>query len=236
MTGKTFNWGLKDKTFWNWMELLIVPVMLGSAAMYLDFSQTAKQEALETRRIEEARHIEDERYKVGILNDYRGAISELMTSRELLSENPDTGVVEAATALTNAALSQLDGAQKGDLLRFLFHSQLIGHPRRQPAVISLFHADFRDALVTDANLSNAELGDVDFRGADLSDTFFIGAYLNEWTLLEGANLDGSRLYDVKGLNCEQLQKADNWESAYRDDSLACGRPIPEEAFEIIEEY
>ena len=83
MSNAKINWGIKDKTLWNWMELLIVPVILASGAMYLDMNQTAKQEVLETRRIEAARRIEDERYKIGILNDYRRSITALVTGSGL---------------------------------------------------------------------------------------------------------------------------------------------------------
>jgi hypothetical protein len=235
MSMQKIDWGIRDKTFWNWMELLIVPLILAAGAMYLDMSQTAKQDELETSRIEEARRIEDERHKVGILNDYRGVITELVKDNGLLSGTPDNGAVEAAKSITDATLSQLDGPQKGALLSFLFHSKLIGHPERPNAVISLFNSDFRGAALTNANLSSAILNDTDLSGADLTGALLWGTQFNEFTVLAGADFSGVVLRFAGGLTCEQLQQTKNWDSAIRDERLSCGRPIPEEKGEIVEE-
>ncbi|MCP3852768.1 MAG: hypothetical protein GY694_21455 [Gammaproteobacteria bacterium] len=35
------------------------------------------------------------------------------------------------------------------------------------------------------------------------------------------------LSDAENITCDQLTKALNWQSAYRDPGLACGAPIPE---------
>ena len=226
MSRTRINWGIRDKTVWNWMELLIVPVMLAAGAMYLDARQTAKQAEQENRRREDAERIEDERYKVGILNDYRRAIIELVKDGGLLSEAPESGAVEAAQAITNATLAQLDGPQKGALLSFLFHSQLIGHPQRERPVMSLLNADFEKAVLKDGNLSGAHLQDAHLTDADLTRTLMYGTHFNANTLLEGADLRAAVLLDAQGLSCGQLEKTRNWESALRDEDLACGAPIP----------
>src|SRR5215813_2521927 len=61
-----------------------------------------------------------------------------------------------------------------------------------------------------ANLDKADLRRADLRGTNLSDASLVGAHL------EGA----------KFLTGDQLMAAKNWQSAYRDQSLACGAPIP----------
>ena len=228
MSKSKFEWGTRDKTFWDWMELLIVPVMLALGVMYLEKSQSAKQDALEASRIEEARRIEDERHKVGILNDYRRAITELVKDSGLLSDTPDNGVVEAAEAITGATLPQLEGAQKGALLSFLFHSKLVGHPDRPDAVVSLLNADLTGAVLTDANLSSARLYDADMSGADFTNATLFGTHFNSDTGLVDANFRGAVLLRAKGLTCEHLENTRHWDTAVRDESLACGRPIPED--------
>jgi hypothetical protein len=269
MPKATINWGFKDKTFWNWMELLIVPVILATGAWYIDMSQSAKQEALEKDRMEEARRLEDVRYKTGILNDYRRSITELVKDGGLLSSPPTCGVIEAAKTLTKGTLPQLGAAQKGALLSFLFDFELIGHPSRDNAVISVLNADFSDARLIDTNLSAANLNDANLVRADLTEATLIGTYLDDAILtnakLGGATLMGAQLVgaDLSGtdlkntvlieadlenvdlrravdLTCEQLQEATNWESTYRDESLACGGSIPEKPNEtgyiiIVEE-
>jgi hypothetical protein len=269
MSNPTIKWGIKDKTFWNWMELLVVPAVLATGAWYLDKSQTEAQvvredkrikvaNGIEGGRIEESKRIEDERNKIGILNNYRRSITELIKDGGLHSSQSTDDIVLAARALTISTLPQLGGAQKGGLLSFLFEIELIGGPSGKAAVISLRNADFSDAQLSDGHLGWADLKDANFRRADLTETTFWGAYLNEAFLMEAtlkgaelndANLSGTDLSDanleeadlrgVTNLTCGQLQEAINWESTYRDENLACGSTIPEYTDEngvfIIEE-
>jgi uncharacterized protein YjbI with pentapeptide repeats len=256
MSGRVINWGLEGKTFWNWMELLFVPVVLASAAWFLDMSQTGQQVARENSRIKDANAIEDERNKIGILNNYRRSITDLVSSAKLLEHDRFSDIALTARALTISTLPQLGGDQKGALLRFLFEIRLVAGPDRERAVLDLMNADFRGAQLHDASLNSALLKDVNLEGADLSKAFlhftrfyearmvganlreadlmeagFSGAYLQDADFtgadLEGVDFQGAWLLGVKGLSCSRLQQTRNWESAYRDDALACGQPIPE---------
>lgn len=79
----------------------------------------------------------------------------------------------------------------------------------------LRYANLRDAELTAATLSGAYLLHADLRGANMKDV-----------RLENTHLGSVDLRGVKNLTCAQLFKAIKWESAYRDESLACDRPIP----------
>jgi uncharacterized protein YjbI with pentapeptide repeats len=46
-------------------------------------------------------------------------------------------------------------------------------------------------------------------------------------VLDGADLAGAFLNGVQFLNCAQLVVTRNWQSAFRDDALACGAAIPD---------
>ena len=101
-------------------------------------------------------------------------------------------------------------------------------------------ADLKGASIAFANLSYADLERADLSGTDLSQTDL------SWANLSGANLkcahlEGSNLFkvlingadlkeaDLRGvqfLQCPQLVTARNWQSAYRDQDLACGAGIP----------
>jgi uncharacterized protein YjbI with pentapeptide repeats len=72
-------------------------------------------------------------------------------------------------------------------------------------------ADLRGTNLTAANLSGAHLDGANFFKAVLDDADFAGAFLN------GAQF----------LNCAQLVVTRNWQSASRDDALACGAVIPD---------
>jgi len=47
--------------------------------------------------------------------------------------------------------------------------------------------------------------------------------------LDGADLAGASLDGAQFLNCAQLIVARNWQSAFRDEMLACGAAIPDRA-------
>ena len=69
------------------------------------------------------------------------------------------------------------------------------------------------------------------RWATLSEAYLYKAILGRANLadaeLASANLFGANLRNARSLIPEHLQSARNWSKAYRDEALACGKPIPE---------
>ncbi len=82
-------------------------------------------------------------------------------------------------------------------------------------------ADLQKAKLVGANLREANLRNADLEDAILSASNLSGAYLGR------ANLRHAMLIDAVGLSCRRLKIATVWESAYRDEALACGCEIPE---------
>jgi uncharacterized protein YjbI with pentapeptide repeats len=64
-----------------------------------------------------------------------------------------------------------------------------------------------------------------FCEADLSGAHLEGANFFK-AVLDGANLAGAFLTGAQFLNCAQLVVTRNWQSAFRDDTLACGAAVP----------
>ena len=79
----------------------------------------------------------------------------------------------------------------------------------------LLRADLRGADLRGTNLSGANLSGAHLEGANLFKT-----------VLDGADLAGAFLHQIQFLNCAQLVVTRNWQSAFRDDALACGASIP----------
>lgn len=82
-----------------------------------------------------------------------------------------------------------------------------------------------------ANLGQADLRKADLRGTNLSDSVLAGARLDGANFfratLDRADLAGASLIGAQFLTRDQLVQAKNWQSAYRDQSLACGAQIPQ---------
>jgi len=95
--------------------------------------------------------------------------------------------------------------------------------------------DLSRAGLRGVDLSGYDLSQTDLRGADLRGTNFSGTKLSAAHLeganlfkavLDGADLAGAYLYGAQFLNCAQLVVTRNWQSAFRDEALACGASIP----------
>ena len=80
----------------------------------------------------------------------------------------------------------------------------------------LFRADLRGADLRGTNFSHANLSGSHLEGANLFKA-----------VLDGADLAGAFLYEAQFLNCAQLVVTRNWQSAFRDETLACGAALPE---------
>ena len=95
----------------------------------------------------------------------------------------------------------------------------------------LSRAGLRGLDLSGFDLSQADLRQSDLRGTNLSQANLSRAHLDGANLfkavLDDANLAGAFLTGAQFLNCAQLVVTRNWQSAFRDDALACGAPIPD---------
>jgi uncharacterized protein YjbI with pentapeptide repeats len=100
-------------------------------------------------------------------------------------------------------------------------------------VPDLSRAGLRGLDLTGFDLSRADLRGADLRGTNLCDADLSGARLEGANFfkaaLDGADLAGAYLDDAQFLNCAQLIVTRNWQSAFRDETLACGAAIPDRA-------
>jgi len=184
------------KTLWDWLQLLIVPAIL----VGLTFAWSASQTRGDNRRA-------DRQTQDAALNDYLKQMSDLILTGHLRPNDKyaeDAG--EVARAITLTTLRRLDGARKGEVVRFLSEAKLItGTP-----VVSLNSADLTGAwvtsLLTDADLqyailTRAHLKNAVLENADLQYAALTRADL-ENAVLENANLTGAQLENanVAGAN------------------------------------
>jgi uncharacterized protein YjbI with pentapeptide repeats len=96
---------------------------------------------------------------------------------------------------------------------------------------ALSRAGLRGLDLAGFDLSRADLRGADLRGTKFCDADLSGARLEGANffkaVLDGADLAGAFLTGAQFLDCAQLIVTRNWQSAFRDDTLACGAAIPD---------
>ena len=94
----------------------------------------------------------------------------------------------------------------------------------------LSRAGLRGLDLSGLDLSRADLRGADLRGTNLSGANLSGAHLDGANffkaVLDDADIAGATLNGAQFLNCAQLIVTRNWQSAFRDNALACGAAIP----------
>jgi len=171
-----------SKTLWDWMQLLVVPVVLAGAALWFN--------AMAKRRDET---IAEDRQQAAVLDAYLATMTTLLIDKGLKGSAMESAPRAVARAQTLTVVERLNGQRKGSVVRFLYESHLID---KDEPIVALRGADLRGADLRRAMLMGATL-----RGADLRRAMLIGAVLKE------AALDGATLAEAT-LNTADLTGAD----------------------------
>jgi uncharacterized protein YjbI with pentapeptide repeats len=178
-TGRLGNLGLGEKTYWDWMELLIIPIVLAIGAWWLNKSEK-----------ETEREIAKEKRNQDTMEAYFDRMTELLLEHGLADQESRKNEVSLTIARTRtlAVLQSLDGKRKGQVVKFLYESRLITLKH----VGWLTGADLTEANLREADLRQVNLRRVNLHRADLTETRLNGANLSETNLSE-ANLSGASL-------------------------------------------
>ena len=178
-----------QKTLWDWLDLLLVPLVLAGGGLWFSRKERRNERAIAERRAEEA-----------ALEAYLGQMTTLLLEKSLRDAIPENPVRDVARAWTLTVLRRVSGERKGVLLRFLQESRLIRIAGER--VVSLERADLSGADLRVADLKGADLRGVDLSIADLSiadleDADLSGADRRRANLykadLRYANLKGAKL-------------------------------------------
>lgn len=191
----------RQKTLWDWLDLLIIPAVLAVGAWWLNKTQreAEREEAEKNRKAE--RRIANNRREQETLDLYFDRMTELLLAEQLWERSrnekgePEPEVRTIARARTLSVVRNLGPRRTGYVVQFLYEAGLIEEHR--PLIdlhgANLERADLVMAQLPGANLEGAYLKKADMLGANLE-----GATLNNTTLvqadLNGANLDGAHLF------------------------------------------
>jgi len=201
-----------SKTAWDWLQLLIVPAVLAGAVTIYNQVQASQADTRQAELAAENRTQLAVANQDTIFQSYLGEMSTLLVTKKLLTSKPSSSVSEVGRILTFGFMSAMDGARKGEVVRFLYRAHLlgnppgnIGRPPRAPLIdlasADLHGANLRAADLQGANLTGADLSGADLTGADLQTTNLDGANLEHANLSQSilnanANLSGADLTDA----------------------------------------
>jgi Pentapeptide repeats (8 copies) len=194
--------GLRGKTLWDWLQLLIIPAVLAVGGYIFNFTISRNEQRVASDNQREA-----------ALQSYIDKMSELLL-HEHLGESPDNTQVESITrARTVTVFRILDPVRRISLIQFLSQAgilakciddELRGIDLRGANLIQLDlskidlrRADFSNAILVYTNLSRANLYNANFTGAIISYADLSSAYLAAADLyhadLGSANLSNADL-------------------------------------------
>jgi hypothetical protein len=208
-------WTLREfggKTLWDWLQLLIVPVVLSLITVVFAWQQDIRQDQIENKRAEAERELASERAQDEALQAYLNQMSGLLLERDLRASEEDSEVRTLARARTLTVLGRLDPTRKSAVLQFLVEAELVQKVEGRGPIIRLSGANLSGARLSDANLgdlssvslsrlknlngadlSNAYLRSAELRNADLSNAILNDAILNNFADLSGAHLGEAHL-------------------------------------------
>jgi uncharacterized protein YjbI with pentapeptide repeats len=197
IAGARRSWtGFQGKTVWDFLQLLIVPLMLVVIGLVFSLQQDARQQRVENQRAEAERDLAQQRAQDEALQAYLNQMSSLLLEKDLRTSKEDSEVRTLARARTLTVLERLDPDRKTAVLQFLIEAELVQSVEggRGP-IIALTSANLSDVNLSLVNLSGADLSD-----ADLSNTNLFGAELPDANLfsadLRDANLHQADLSDA----------------------------------------
>jgi uncharacterized protein YjbI with pentapeptide repeats len=188
------------KTLWDWLDLLIVPVVLAVGALWFSWAQEDRQREIESRRAQAALQVEKQRAQGEAMQTYFNQMDTLLLEKDL--RNAERTLARARTI---TVLERVDSSHTATIMQFLGEAKLVQRVDGRGPIIGLSGADLRHA-----DLDNADLGHADLVGADLEGADLEGADLDNADLdnadLDNADLDNADL-DNADLDNANLHKA-----------------------------
>lgn len=132
----------RAKTLWDWMNLLIVPLVLAIGVWFLNKTEKATEQQIARNQAAET-----------TLQMYLDRMTDLFQKENLRESKSEDEVRSIARSRTLTALRGLDNLRKGMVIRFLWESGAI----LENQIIKLKGADINGADLSRANLTNANL-------------------------------------------------------------------------------
>jgi hypothetical protein len=224
-------WTLREfggKTIWDWMGLLIVPVVLSLITVVFALWQDARQDQIESKRAKAERELAKERAQDEALQVYLDQMGTLLLERDLRSSTEDNATEHSkeartlARARTLTVLGRLEPSRKTAVMQFLVEGDLVQSAEGREPIIALGQkrgqipvagTEIVPGSGTDLNgvaLYLADLSGASLSGADLSDANLFAANLSGADLFKAdlfkADLSDANLNNAQGITNEELEQ------------------------------
>ncbi len=144
-----FNWsgtGFTNKTLWDWLQLLIVPLALTIIAFVFNRSTTRAEQTIVL-----------DKQREDLLQTYLDRMSELLLEKELNSSNSKGEARKIARIRTITILFQLDARRIGYVFAFLREAGLTSNTSE--SIVSLENADLSQINLSQAFIGKADLSE-----------------------------------------------------------------------------
>lgn len=173
------------KTLWDWLQLLLIPVVIAVIAFTFNAGQASTNLQLEEQNRQEQ-----------VINTYLDQMSNLLLQYHLHESKPNASVRAIAQAITLTALDRLDSQHKNIILLFLYRADLLKYHYYQygekecgePKVHRKEFADERPILTLAwGHVEGIKINGVDLSCIDLHNMYLEGSIFFA-SLLERADL------------------------------------------------
>lgn len=198
------------KTIWDWLDLLVVPLIILIATVAFNGSMQNAQERRENLRQAHEKQLEALRANRELFDSLLDRISKLLLDQGLneKGENNDEMARWIATAHVTSALNLLDTQWKTETVLFLVRAKLLNgeNPTIKLEWVNLDDMELAGQTLNDVNFERTLLRHSNFELTKLQGAFFTGAQLSgskfHFAEMNKANLSGANLTDASLQNAK----------------------------------
>src|SRR5260221_218483 len=193
------------KTLWDWLQLLLIPLVLAVAALLFNRATTRTEQTIAL-----------DKQREDLLQAYLDRMSELLLEKKLAT-SPSEEASNVARVRTITLLFQLDARRIGYVFAFLREAGLMS-AYSDSSIVSLSQANLNKIDLSQANLSEANLSEANLSEANLPQANLSQANLTN-TNLSQANLRQANLSQAN-LNKANLRQANLSQANLRQANLS----------------
>ncbi len=118
--------GFSGKTLWDWLQLLIIPIMLAGGGFWFSLQQSDISAQASQRQHDSDMQVALDQQREATLKTYLDDMSDLLLNHHLRTSKPGDEVREVARERTLTTLRRLDASRNQIVLQFLQDAHLIG--------------------------------------------------------------------------------------------------------------